>query len=88
MPHPARAPRSPAPSAEGRTSTQRWMLSFVPEGAETPKVLHRHLDTAEAGCKLADTFNRLEWQEHVGLGRDGLIALGRTGSFILEPVAR
>lgn len=72
-----------------KTSTIGWRLMFVPYGADQVKVLDTHLlPTAEDGQRLAATYNALEWETHLALGADALIALGRRGAFVLEPVTR
>lgn len=69
------------------TTAARWALWFVPFGREESTLLDR-LSTADAGQKLAEVHNRLDWMTHDALGSDALIAMGRKGSFILEPILR
>lgn len=69
------------------TTVRRWSLWFVPIGREEPTLLDR-LPTADAGQKLAEAHNRLDWMTHDALGSEALIAMGRKGSFILEPITR
>ena len=93
MPDPAapaaRRTRGPAlRSSPGVRSSTTWRLTFVPRGSETPKRLDSGLPTAEVGMKIAEAFNQLDWEPHEGLGHDALLALGRTGAFVLEPVTR
>ena len=59
----------------------------MPIGGAEPTLLDR-LPTADAGQKLAEVHNRLDWMTHDALGSEALIAMGRKGSFILEPVSR
>ena len=78
--------RAPQPRTAGDSLLSgRWQLWFTPRGAEVPKALER-ASTLQAAQRLAEVYNRLEWSAHVGLGADGFIALGRNGSFILEPI--
>ena len=74
----------PAP----RRSTSHWTLTFVPFGPTPMRVLDGRLATAQDGEKLAEIYNRLDWHEHVGLGADALVAVPRSGAFILQPVMR
>jgi hypothetical protein len=69
------------------TTVGGWSLWYIPYGAEDPKLLDR-FSTADAGMKVADAHNRLDWTSHDALGSDALIATGRKGSFILEPMTR
>jgi len=57
----------------------------VPLGTDRRTVLHHDLATGEAGQRLADTYNGLQWQEHRALGAEALVATGRLGTFILQP---
>ena len=86
------SPAEPMPSAPARParrgSISHWRLTFVPFGSTPTKILDARLATAQDGERMADLYNRLDWQEHVGLGADALIAVPRAGAFILEPVAR
>lgn len=78
-------PRKPDPAPPPPTvSVVRWELWFVPSGPEEPKILE-HTRTADEGQKLAEVYNRLDWEEHASLGAGALLALGRKGTFILEP---
>lgn len=61
---------------------------FIPLGTEQPTTLQGALKTADDGVHVAETYNKLEWEVHQGLGADSMIAVGRKGSFILAPVMR
>ena len=85
----APAPASPPSAPPGaKRSIVGWRLTWVPFGAERPTTLATALATADAGEQVAERYNRLDWQEHVGLGADALIAVPRAGAFILQPMAR
>jgi len=82
--NPAAPPNRIAPPPR---PSKAWTLWFVPAGNREPQELDR-VPTAADGQKLAETYNRLDWMAHQSLGADALIASGRRGTFILEPITR
>jgi len=57
-------------------------------GRYEPVVLDPCLPNAVEAQRIAESYNKLDWETHVALGSDRMIALGRKGAFILEPVTR